>query len=155
MGAFNKILKTFTSLFKGDSSKTPRDESPSTGRDMYEPKDVEVLMASIVHEIKNPLAVLQVEIEKMRRSFQNDAQIMKFADRLEEQRRRINAATSTISVFRYGRDRTIREDPEAEPINLEELINDSVKGVKREIRGDEIYFRIEVRAREVLVMGNF
>jgi signal transduction histidine kinase len=108
------------------------------------------LTASIEHELRTPLAVFDNEIILLRRKYQNEGNIIKRLDSLERQRLRILAAADIINTLRSNREDIISQ---LRPISLKELIDRSIKDVKREFTkmSDEIYFHVNERSQGIQI----
>lgn len=62
-------------------------------------EEIGMITASIEHEIKNPLAVIESELEMMMARFQYDPHVIAGLKRIKEQKERIYAVTKMIRVF--------------------------------------------------------
>jgi signal transduction histidine kinase len=105
-------------------------------------EDIGALTASIEHDIKNPLGVIDIELSRMRERFQSNAEVSAFVTRLDEQKQRIFAATQIIPVLRGDKD---YYDRFMEKTNVLDMVNRSIKAVKRELNTNNIHFKTEDR----------
>jgi signal transduction histidine kinase len=106
-------------------------------------EDLGALTASIEHDVKNPLEVLNAELERMRARFQNNSDVLVFVERLEEQKVRIAATAQIIPVIRGER---AFYEKFMEKTNVGDLINRSIKAVRKELNTERISFRPVGRA---------
>lgn len=105
-------------------------------------EDIGALTASIEHDIKNPLQVIESELESMRSRYQSSEEVTSFINRLDEQRRRIYATTQVIPVIRGGKE---YYEQFMEKTNIKDLINRSIKAVRKELNTNNIIFKVEDR----------
>lgn len=103
-------------------------------------EDIGALTASIEHDIKNPLGVVEIELTRMREKYQSNVDIVSRINRLEEQRQRIFAATQIIPVLRGEKD---YYEQFMEKTNVGDLINRSIKAVKKEMNTHGILFQVD------------
>lgn len=103
-------------------------------------EDLGALTTSIEHDIKNPLQVLETDISSMKKRFQSNAEIINAFLRIEEQTKRIFAATQIIPLIRGEKE---YYEQFMGRINIKDLVNRSVKAVKKEFNTENIYFNVE------------
>src|SRR5687767_12719908 len=101
-------------------------------------EEIGSLTASIEHEIKNPLAVIESELERMIMRFQHQPAVVAGLERIKEQKERIYAVTKIIPVLRA--DATFSEKSMVKT-NIRSLVHQSIKAVKREINTRHIVFK--------------
>ena len=106
-------------------------------------EDLGALTASIEHDIKNPLQVVDTELTRMREKFQANSEILPYIQRLQEQKARIFAATQIIPILRGKKDFYERFMVK---INISDLINRSIKAVKKELPASNIIIKLDTKA---------
>lgn len=97
------------------------------------------LTASIEHEIRNPLAVLSAEADLLKIRHQHNPDVVKRANRIEEQIERLYTTSSMIT--------TLRSEPEfyeqfMEESYIADMVNRSIQAVKQEFRPFNIKFEV-------------
>jgi len=100
-------------------------------------EDIGALSASIEHDIRNPLEVMETQFLSMRRRFQSVDGAIAAVAKLEEQTKRIRATTRIIPILR-GEKRFY--DTFMAKVNIKDLLNRSIKAVKTEMNANGIYF---------------
>ncbi|MEQ1762131.1 MAG: HAMP domain-containing sensor histidine kinase [Pyrinomonadaceae bacterium] len=101
-------------------------------------EDIGALSASIEHDIRNPLEVMQTQFKSMRRRFQASEGMIAAIARLEEQTKRIRATTQIIPILRGEKS---YYDTYMAKVNIKDLINRSIRSVKSEMNANSIFFR--------------
>src|SRR2546423_12859969 len=103
-------------------------ESNTSMREMLQRRssleDIGILTATIEHEIKNPLAVIESEIDRMKNKFQANSEIMARLERIEAQQMRIYAAANIIVFLRPPQDLS---EGRLQKIRINDLINACIK----------------------------
>lgn len=103
-------------------------------------EDIGALTTSIEHDIRNPLQVIQSEFNSMKSKFQSNTGVINSVSRLEEQTKRIRAMADIIPILR-GEKKFY--DSFMAKLNIKDLINKSVKSVKKEMNvKDDIHFKV-------------
>ncbi len=103
-------------------------------------EDLGALTTSIQHDINNPLEVIETELLYMKKKFQSQPEVLGAVKRLEEQKKRIHATTQIIPIIQGGQQYYERF---MEKVNVKDLINRSIKAIKKEMTTDDIYFKVE------------
>ena len=111
-------------------------------------EEIGLLTASIEHEIKNPLAVIESEIELMQMRFQSHPEILKSLARLNEQKERIYTITKIIPVLRA--DATLNEKSMVKT-SIRSLVHQSIKAVKQEVSTRHVTFKYNSAASDFFV----
>jgi signal transduction histidine kinase len=101
-------------------------------------EDLGRLTASIQHDIRNPLIVIESEVGKLKRRLQAQPDVVNRLDYIDEQKDRIHQATILVPLLR-GTDAYFQ--PLMRKVALDDLVNKVFKTVKREMKTDGIYFR--------------
>lgn len=101
-------------------------------------EELGALASSIEHDIKTPLATMALNINTMKKRFQNNDEITVKLKKLEESRKRIAAIVRVISFLRGDRDFYAR-DRFMEKVNMVEVAHRAVKAVKIELKLDSKY----------------
>lgn len=102
-------------------------------------EDIGLLTASIEHEMRNPLMVLQTDIQIMKQRFQHNEQLLPFIYRLKMQADRIFAASQIISYLRKDTESVSNFMGKEE---IEIIIRQTIKLLKKTIDTSNIYFKI-------------
>jgi signal transduction histidine kinase len=101
-------------------------------------EDLGILTASIEHDIKNPLQVMDNLIAGMKDRFQANSEIVDSLRALEIEKRRIFAATQIIPALRGQQEFYERF---MEKTSLGDLVHRSIKVVKQEMLPQGIHFK--------------
>jgi signal transduction histidine kinase len=101
-------------------------------------EEIGTLTASIEHEIKNPLAVIESEIERMSWRFQGHPEIMKGLERIRAQKQRIYDITKIIPILRA--DATLHEKSMVKT-SIQNLVHQSIASVKKEVNTRRVSFQ--------------
>jgi signal transduction histidine kinase len=96
-----------------------------------------ILTATIEHNVKNPLAVIETEIQYGKRKFQALPHVMDFLDRLEFQRQRIYHTMQIVPLLRG--EKFFGEN--FQRISVNSLLEQSVSDIKRELRTYNVFFK--------------
>jgi signal transduction histidine kinase len=122
-------------------------ESNTSMREMLQRRssleDIGMLTATIEHEIKNPLAVIESEIYRMKNKFQANPEIMARLERIEAQQMRIYEAANIIVFLRPPQDLS---EGRLGKISINDLINGCIKDLKREVNTKDVVFKNETRS---------
>ncbi len=102
-------------------------------------EDIGALTASVEHDIRSPLGIINVEIDRMKTKFQSDPEMLTTISRIDEQTQRIFASTQLVTMLRGDADFYQRS---MEKVNVVELAKWSVKTVKRDVMTSNIYFKV-------------
>jgi len=102
-------------------------------------EDLGALAASLEHDIKNPLGVLESDIGTMKSKFQSNPEVLSWLARLEAQKRRIYAATGIIPIVRVDAD---FNEKFVSKVSIRDLINGCVKTVKNEVNTKDVSFLV-------------
>lgn len=113
-------------------------------------EEIGLLTASIEHDIKNPLAVIESEIDQMKNRFQGYPAVIARVERIEEQKERIYAATKIIQLLRADEDFYTKSMSKT---NINDLMHSCVKAVKQEMNHRNIVFRQDERTRDLFVFA--
>ena len=100
-------------------------------------EEIGALTASIEHDIRNPLNISNGIIESMRERFQAQEGIVTQLKRIEEQNRRIYAATEVVRTLR-GLDEFY--DRLIEKTNINDALSRSIKAIKDGMPTEDIQF---------------
>jgi signal transduction histidine kinase len=106
-------------------------------------EDLGALTASIGHDLRTPLGIINLEIKMMKGKFQSNYEVVSGLEHLEDQARRIYAVTQIISIFRGSKDYF---ESFMEKANVTDLINHCIKDIKKEMGIQNITFRTERKA---------
>lgn len=101
--------------------------------------DIGLLTASIEHDIRNPLVVIGVELKRLKSALQASPEIVSKLEYIEEQKQRIFDATTVVPLLRAS---NAFFQQYMQKVTLNDLINASIKDVKREMNPTNIYFRV-------------
>jgi signal transduction histidine kinase len=101
-------------------------------------EDIGLLTASIEHEIRNPLSVIESEIDILKHKLQSHPDMITRLERIEEQKMRVFAATSIIPLLRANQGAFKKH---ASKINVHDLMNSCFKAVKGEVNATNIIFK--------------
>jgi signal transduction histidine kinase len=104
------------------------------------------LAASIVHEIKNPVQVLLLQLDVMKRG----TKIPNAEDLLRQQVVRLHDITKRLMNF----SRNVSDEFKIEPTDVNKAILDVLAMVEHEYRLDKIEFELELEGQLPLVPGN-
>jgi signal transduction histidine kinase len=102
--------------------------------------DLGYLTASITHEVRSPLGIINLQLRTLTQDLQANPKLLTTLDRIREQLDRINAATGVIPLLQ-GANEDFRRLMER--IELRELLLRSVNTVRKEGGSSNIYFRGE------------
>ena len=111
-------------------------------------EEIGALTASIEHEIKNPLAVIESEIERMSRRFQGHPEIMTGLERIRAQKQRIYHITKIIPVLRA--DAALHERSMVKT-GIRSLVHQSINSVKQEVNTRHVSFQYSSAANDYFV----
>lgn len=100
-------------------------------------EDLGVLTASIEHDIRNPLGVIETEMDGMKEKFQARPEIVRHLDKIEDQVDRISATTEIIETLRGGKAYYERFMTKT---SIGDLLSRSIKAVKDELKPSNIIF---------------
>lgn len=110
-------------------------------------EELGVLTASIEHELRTPLGVINSEIINLKRKYQSNEELMRRIDLLDKQRVRMLAATQIVNTLRGRRENFVNR---MESVHVADLVRRSVRDVKRELALDEqIHFSIDEKKMEL------
>lgn len=99
------------------------------------------LAASITHDLRQPLAIIDAVIEQIRhRYIYRDEPLMKLIEIIEDQTRAIYAVTQYVNVVRGSRDYF---EPFMKKLRVEDLIHRTLKTFKREPHASRVFFKYE------------
>lgn len=114
--------------------------------------DLGVLTASIEHELRNPLSVINTSLILMREEFQSEKEILKHLDDLDKEIRSIQAATDIVNTLRSNKEDL---NTKMREIDVEAFINRIIKNVKKEFgeKINHVYFKINKQKEELFVTG--
>lgn len=102
------------------------------------------LAASITHDLRQPLAIIDAEIEQIRQIYQHyfwdGKPLKKHIERIEDQTRAIYAVTQYVNVVRGTKD---YYEPFMQKLRIEDLIHRTLKSFKREPTAAQIFFKYE------------
>ena len=101
-------------------------------------EDIGALTASIEHDIRSPLGVINAEMEGMKRRFQFDREMLARISRVEELTHRIFAATQIVTMLRGDAD---FYQGSMERVSVGDVVRRAVKAVKREAETSNIHFK--------------
>src|SRR5438067_2110323 len=91
-GAIRRIIQFFNTKNTDEQNVA---EDYSRMKEMLERRstleEIGLLTASIEHDIKNPLAVMESEIQRMKRKFQANPEVIAGLERIDEQKQRVYA----------------------------------------------------------------
>ncbi|MCX7984358.1 MAG: ATP-binding protein [Bacteroidetes bacterium] len=104
------------------------------------------LAASIVHEIKNPVQVLMLQLDVMKRG----TQIPNAEELLRQQVYRLQEITKRLMNFA----RNVNEDFDIQPTDVNKAILDTIALVEHEYKLDKIEFVLDLQGQLPLVPGN-
>lgn len=99
--------------------------------------DIGALTASIQHDIRNPLAVINTEIHIMRSRFMHIPGIMDGLKKIEDQARRIYTSTEIVSVLRGQKYYQLY----TQRTSVGDVLRRSVKDVQKESKASNVYFK--------------
>jgi signal transduction histidine kinase len=116
-------------------------------------EDLGRLTASIQHDIRNPLIVIESEVEKLMQRMQAHSDVVNRLKYVDEQKNRIFKATNLVPLLR-GSDAYFQ--PLMRKVAIDDLVNRTIKAVKREMTTSGIYFRVKERSNEehIFVRGD-
>ncbi len=104
------------------------------------------LAASIVHEIKNPVQVLMLQLDVMKRG----TRIPNAEDLIHQQVLRLQEITKRLMNFA----RNVNEDFEIHPTDVNKVILDTIAIVEHEYKLDKIDFELNLHGQLPLIPGN-
>ena len=108
-------------------------------KDESESQILSDLAGTIEHEIINPLAIMEMEISRMKLRHTADKELVTHLDDLEKQRLRIFEAMSVISLLvRRDRLRSLR----LERTDLKELTHRAIQNTKRQLNKSYLRFHV-------------
>ena len=123
-------------------------ESNAMMKEMLEERsaleELGILAASIEHDIRNPLEVINSEIAMMERRFQADPTIRAHLAKIEEQKDRIYASMKIISLLRAHES---YYEKSMSKTNINDLIHRCVKAIKVAMNTANIVFKLDEHAR--------
>lgn len=122
-----------------------------TPKQLTDLEELGMLAASIEHDIKNPLIVIDFELQTLRSKLQAYPEFTHKLERIEEQLRRIHDVVRIIPLFRGEVDFNERM---MKVTDLHALIHRAVREVKQEKRPENIYFKISSATRAYLIRAN-
>jgi signal transduction histidine kinase len=102
-------------------------------------EDIGALAANIEHDIRNPLAIIQAEILRMKKEFQTHPKILAGLSKIDQNTERIFAATKIVSILRND---IYLRDAQVEDTNLKGLLLRCWNYVRQETNSDNISFTI-------------
>lgn len=111
-------------------------------------EEIGSLTASIEHEIKNPLAVIESEIQRMKRRFQANPEIITGLERIEAQKQRIYTITQIIPVLRADADFSEKSMVKT---SIRSLVSQCVNAVKREVNTRNIVFKYNSASNDFFI----
>lgn len=106
-------------------------------------EDLGALTASIEHDLKTPLGIINLEIAGMKRTHQANDKVIADLERIERATRRIYAVTQIVTVLRskdYYRQLMAKT-------NVAELVHQSVSAVRKGTGVPKTFFKIDVKER--------
>jgi signal transduction histidine kinase len=103
-------------------------------------EDLGALTASIEHDITNPLHLVNVIVDGMKRRFQKNSAVQSSLQKIEEQNRRISAVAEIVGYL-IGGDSFYGKF--MAKTSLGDLVNKSIQAVKAAINTDGIHFKTE------------
>jgi signal transduction histidine kinase len=121
--------------------------SRMTGRSVME--DLGALTASVEHDIRNPLYVSDAILERFRAKLQEQQEPLGQIDRLQEQNRRIFAATEVVRTLRGGAD---FYDQFIIKTNIINVVSGSVAAIKEGLNTEGVHI-LRPPEKEVFVRG--
>jgi signal transduction histidine kinase len=104
--------------------------------------DLGALTASIEHDVRNPLQIIDNKIAEMRRKYQANDDILSRLKEIEAQNVRIFATTEIIPVLR-GEEEYYTQF--MEKVSIRDIVLKSVRAVKEEMNTDNIHFSSDDR----------
>lgn len=106
--------------------------------------------ASLEHELRNPLEVLDDEIEVLKKRTQSDDELQQHFAILQQQMNRISVAADIINVLRSKREDIIRK---MKPFSLVANVNQAVKDVKKELPTEtsNVFFSVFDRTNQASI----
>lgn len=104
------------------------------------------LAASIVHEIKNPVQVLLLQLDVMKRG----THIPNAEELLRQQVSRLQEITKRLMNFA----RNVNEDFEIQPTDVNKAVLDTIALVEHEYKLDKIDFELDLEGQLPLIPGN-
>ncbi len=102
-------------------------------------EDIGALTATLEHDIRNPLGVINAEIVQMKKRFQSDPEVLARIKRMDKETGRIFASTQLVSMLRGDADFYQRSMQKA---SVGDVIRRSVKVVKLEMDTQNISIMI-------------
>lgn len=102
-------------------------------------EELGTLTATIEHDIRSPISIMQSEIYELKRKFHHNDEIIHPLEKLEKQLDRIDVS---LSYIRLSRGNTDFFERVMEKTELVSLINRAVKVVKSERNTGNIYFSV-------------
>jgi signal transduction histidine kinase len=117
-----------------DLNRNRLSEGLSPERNVLE--DLGALAASIEHDIRNPLMVIQTELTLLREKRQADPEVTSHLRKIEEQLERIFAATQIVTLMRGRADFFSQY---MEKTRIGDLINKTLKAVKKEVNCADVF----------------
>jgi K+-sensing histidine kinase KdpD len=116
-------------------------------KDINEPEILSDLAGTIEHEIMSPLAIMEMEISRLKLLHSADKELVRHLDDLEKQRLRIFETTSLISLLvRRDRLRPLR----LERTDLKEVLHKAIQNTKRRL--NKPYLMFHVSGRNIFAM---
>lgn len=99
------------------------------------------LAASITHDLRQPLAIIDAEIEQIRQRYAYRIEpLMKHLERIEDQTRAIYAVTQYVNVVRGTE---AYYEPFMRKLRIDDLINHTLKTFKREQNTSRVFLKYE------------
>jgi signal transduction histidine kinase len=148
-----RVIKRLTrALKKGESNEEQLIEEYNRVVEQLEKRsqleEIGLLTASIEHEIKNPLAVIESEIERMRYRFQAHREVMAGLERIKEQKERIYAITKIIPALRA--DSSFAQKSMVKT-SITSLVHQSISAVKKELNTRNVTFKYNSAASDFFI----
>ena len=115
-------------------------------KSVYE--ELGLLTSAIEHELRTPIGVIKLKLDSMREKYQNDSEIVASIDKLENQRKRILAATRIIKTLRGSADFF---SSRLELKHLGDLLRHSANDVIKETNAKNIFIEFEEKTKKLFV----
>ena len=103
------------------------------------------IASSIEHDIKTPLAIMNLEIGRMRNKFQSDENIVQALERIEDERKRIFAISQVVPYLRGDKE---FYEQYMEKTDILEVVHKAIRNVKKDLKlnPEKFYFKVTGRA---------